>query len=101
MLAQQPARRVQLRRANAGVEREPIAAHVQRHDDLFERGVAGTLADAVDRALDLARAGLHGGERVGDGHAEIVVAVRRQHRARRRRVRPTAVNMCRMSSGSA
>ena len=34
-------------------------ARVQQHHDLLERRVARALADAVDRALDLARAGLH------------------------------------------
>ena len=48
---------------------------LERHDDLFERGIAGALADAVDGALDLARSVLDAGERVGDGQAEIVVAV--------------------------
>ena len=61
------------------VERQAIAAHVQRHHDLFERGVAGALADAVDRALDLPRAALHRRQRVGDGQAEVVVAVRAEH----------------------
>ena len=61
--------------------RQRIGAHFERHHDLFERRVAGALADAVDRALDLPRAGLHGGQRVRDGQAEIVVAVRRQDRA--------------------
>ena len=45
------------------------------HDDLLERRVAGALAEAVDRDLDLARPGLDGGERVGRGEAEVVVAV--------------------------
>ena len=51
-------------------------AGLDRHHHLFERGVAGALADAVDGALDLPRAVAHGGERVGDRHAEVVVAVR-------------------------
>ena len=59
-----------------GRERQPVAAHVQRHHDLLERGVAGALADAVDRALDLAGAALDRRQRVGDGQAEVVVAVR-------------------------
>ncbi len=45
------------------------------HDDLFERRVAGPLAEAVDRHLDLAGAGLDRGERVGRGKPEVVVAV--------------------------
>ncbi len=44
--------------------------------ELFEGGVAGALADAVDGALDLADSGLDGGEGVGYGEAEVVVAVR-------------------------
>ena len=58
------------------------AAHVelggsraQGHDDLLERGVAGALAEAVDGDLHLARAGLHRGQRVGRGQAQVVVAV--------------------------
>ena len=51
-------------------------ADAERHHDLFERRVAGPLADAVDRALDLAHAALNGREAVGDGQAEVVVAVR-------------------------
>ena len=48
---------------------------MQGGGDLFESGVAGAFADAVDGALDLARAALNAGEGVGDGHAEVVVAV--------------------------
>ena len=47
----------------------------ERHHDLLERRVAGTLAEAVDRDLDLAGAGLHGGERVGRRQTQVVVAV--------------------------
>ena len=38
---------------------------LQRRDDRDEIGVAAALAEAVERALDLARAGAHGGERIG------------------------------------
>ena len=44
---------------------------------LFQRGVAGALADAVDGALHLAHAGADRGQRVGDGEAQVVVVVRR------------------------
>ena len=72
------ARAGELGRHDAGVQAvEIVAAGVQQHHDLLERGVAGALADAVDRALDLARAGQHAGERVGDREPEVVVAVRR------------------------
>ena len=57
--------------------REEVAARPDRHHDLFERGVAGALAEPVHRALDLARAVGDARERVRDGHAEVVVAVRR------------------------
>ena len=65
---------------DAGRERRPIVAHVRHHHDFLERGVAGPLADAVDRALDLARAGADGGEAVGDRQPEIVVTVRAEDR---------------------
>src|SRR6185437_10103887 len=52
-----------------------------RHHDFFERAVAGTLAETVDRALDLPRAAdLDAGERVRDRHAEVVVAMHRPDR---------------------
>ena len=57
--------------------RELVAANHQRGGDLFESCIAGTLADAIDGALHLSRSALNAGERVGDCHAEVVVAVRR------------------------
>ena len=54
---------------------ELIAAGRQRHDDLFERSVAGPLADPVDGHFDLPRAGRDRRQRVGGRHAEVVVAV--------------------------
>src|SRR5687768_15615804 len=63
------------------IQPEKIIAGAHRHDDFLERGIAGALAQAVDGALDLARAAdLHGGERVGHRHAEVVVAVHAPHR---------------------
>ena len=44
-------------------------------DDRDEVGVAGALADPVHRALDLARADLDGGQRVGHAALGVVVAV--------------------------
>ncbi len=55
---------------------EVVAPGADRHDDLFERGVAGALAQPVDRALDLTGAVHHARQRVRDGQAEIVVTVR-------------------------
>ena len=37
-------------RLDPGLERQPILPHAHRHHDLFERRVAGPLADAVDGA---------------------------------------------------
>ena len=65
---------------DAGGQAEVVVAGLERHDDLFERGVAGALADAVDRALDLPGAGLDAGQAVGDGQAQVVVAVRADDR---------------------
>ena len=48
------------RRVDAGRAVVVVAARAHGHDDLFERAVAGPLADAVDRALDLAGAVLDG-----------------------------------------
>ncbi len=62
---------------DAGAVRHDVVAHAHRHHHLFQRGVAGALAQAVDRALDLPGAGLDGGQAVRRRHAEVVVAVRR------------------------
>ena len=70
-----PADRVEPLGLDAGGQAVVVGPGLQRHDDLFERGVAGALADAVDRALDLPGAGLAGGQAVGDGQAQVVVAV--------------------------
>ena len=70
-----PADRVEPLGLDAGRQAVIVEAGLQRHHDLFERGIAGAFADAVDRALDLARAGLAAGQAVGDGQAQVVVAV--------------------------
>src|SRR5438105_4733993 len=74
-LREQLARRVNLFGADAAGVRQTIRADVQRHHDLFESGVSGALADAVDGALDLARARVERRETVGDGESEVVVTV--------------------------
>ena len=66
------------RPAEEGIE--VAASHVQGHHQLLEGGVAGPLADAVDRALELAGSVLDGLEEIGHGKPEIVVAVHRDHR---------------------
>ena len=70
--------RVEARGVDAGRDVEERRARLQRHHDLLERAVAGALADAVDGALDLARAGHHRGQAVGDRHAQVIVAVHRE-----------------------
>ena len=62
-------------------------------DDRRQVGVAGALADAGQRPLDVTRSPGHGGHRVGDGAAGVVVAVDADgdvscRRGRRRRRSP-------------
>ena len=64
---------------DARVVGQAIVTDAKRHHDFFERRVARALADAVDRALDLPHAALDGGQAVGDGEPEVVVAVRAEH----------------------
>ena len=45
------------------------------HDDFFQGAVAGPFAEAVDGAFDLAGPFLHGGQAVGHGQAQVVVAM--------------------------
>ena len=40
------------RRLDAGAQAEGLLPRAQDHDDFFERGIAGPLADAVDGAFD-------------------------------------------------
>ena len=67
----------ELPRVDVGMGVELLAVHADAHDDFLERRVARTLAEAVDRALDLGRAVLHALERKRGRHAEVVVAVNR------------------------
>ena len=53
-----------------------FAAHAQRHHHFFERRIARALANAIDRAFDLARPRLDRRQGIGRGHAQIVVAMR-------------------------
>ena len=69
---------VNLGGVDAGGGVEDIGAGAQGHDHLFERGVAGPLAQAVDGAFDLGRAALDAGQGVGHGQAQVIVAVDRE-----------------------
>ena len=64
---------------DVGADVIEVMPRAQRHDDFFQRAVAGALADAIDRAFDLARAVFDAGQAVGHGQAEIVVAVNADH----------------------
>ncbi len=72
---QQARGRIQLAGVNAGGEAVTLLTRAQHHDQFFERGVAGALANAVHGALDLACAAFQRRQRVGDCESEIVVAV--------------------------
>ena len=54
-----------------------LAAHLEHEggDERDQVGVAAALAEPVDRALYLARARAHGGERIGNRVVGVVVAV--------------------------
>ena len=75
----------QLLRIHAAVEPHRVRPNAPRDHDLLERGVAGPLPDAVDRAFDLAGPGFDRCERVGDGEPQVVVAMRAEHDALRAR----------------
>ena len=76
---------VELLGIDADLVGQHVAARLDGHHDLFQRGVARALADAVDGAFDLPAAGADAGQRVGHRHAEIVVAVHREDRLLRAR----------------
>ena len=71
-------------RQHGGVDLVPprklVVADVDRHHDFLERGIACPLADAVDGAFDLPRAAGDAGQRIRHRHAEIVMAMHREHR---------------------
>ena len=58
-----------------------VAPHHQGCGNLFQRGIAGALADAIDGALDLAHAAFDRCQAVGNRHTEIVMAMRGQRDA--------------------
>src|SRR5207247_6715015 len=74
-LRDQAAGAVDLGAIDSRAEVEIVRAGLDRHDDFFERGVPRALADAVHAGLYLPRARGDGRQAVGDGEAEVVVAV--------------------------
>src|ERR1700685_3771583 len=75
-LREQARGRIDLARFDAGAYLHQVLARLERHHDLFHRGIAGTLADSVDGAFDLARAITDRGERIRHRQAQVVVAMR-------------------------
>ena len=80
MRGEQLAAREKMLGHDAGFKRQQIAAGIQRHDDFFQRGVSGPLADAVDGALDLTCSALDRRQRIRHGQAQVVMAVYADHR---------------------
>ena len=60
---------------NPGLVRHDIIAHFQRHHHFFQRSIACTFPQAIDRAFNLPRACLHRCQRIGGRHAKVVVAM--------------------------
>ena len=65
---------------SAQVAVEVTTAHMQRHHKLFQRGIAGTLTDAIDGALELPCTIFDSFQEVGHGQAQVVVAMHGDHR---------------------
>ena len=61
--------------AAAGRQEAEIGLERQVGQDADHVGIAAALAVAIDRGLHVADAGLHGGDRVGDGQLGVVVGV--------------------------
>jgi hypothetical protein len=80
-LREEPARGIDAPGVDAGLEVEEVGAGPERHHHFLERAVPRALADPVDGALDLTRAGTEGREAVGNGEPEVVVAVHAHHRS--------------------
>jgi len=74
-LADQAAERIDTRRIHARGHPIVVLPGPQGHHDLFQGSVPGTLADAIDGALDLPRTAEDARQRIGGGHPQVVVAV--------------------------
>src|SRR5258708_7546087 len=67
--------RVNLARIDSSFEGQPITAHVQRHDNFFQRGIAGAFANSIHRAFDLSRTRLDRRETVRHRQSEIIMTM--------------------------
>ena len=72
---EQAAGRIELLGDDAVLQAVVVLAHAQGHGQLFKGGVAGAFADAADGHLGLAGPHAEGGQGVGHGQAQVVVAV--------------------------
>ena len=80
-LAHHAAGRQDVLRLDAQGQAEIVFAGFHRHDNFFQGTVTGAFPQAVDGAFHLPRtANLHTSQRVGDRHAQIVVAMHRPNR---------------------
>src|SRR5258708_6996805 len=98
-LRQQAACGIDFLRVDGGRIWQLRLANVQSHHDLFQRRIAGALANAVDGAFHLPRARLDRGQGVGHGQTQILVA--RKTWMRGRRARSRAAQARRMSGSAA
>ncbi len=76
---EQPARGIEPPGVDPGAKPEERLAGLERHHQLLEGAVAGALTDPVDGAFHLPGARAHGGQAVGHGEPEVVVAMRAEH----------------------
>ena len=49
--------------------------YIQQDDDFFKRGISGAFADAVNGQFELTHSGLHGGQRICNAQAQIIMAM--------------------------
>ena len=73
--AEQLAGRVQLLEHQIVLKGQLVVAHMDGRGNLFERGVPGAFANAVDRAFHLARPGFERSQTIGDRQAQIIMAM--------------------------
>lgn len=67
-------------RVDIGMRIELVLMHLDRHDDFLHGGIARSLAQAVDGALNLRGAVYHARKRKRRRHAQVVVAMHRDAR---------------------
>ena len=67
-----------MRSVDIQVQAEIVAPGLECHHDFFERTIPGPLSQSIDRAFNLpSPADLYASQRVGNRHAEVIVAMHR------------------------